>query len=1029
MTAARTSLVEQKRLQWAKEREEIARLMGNRNSYPPDHRAYGNGTRGSFASESIGNGQLLPLQCCANDPHLRHLHLKSSLDDPRRYHSRYASTTSLRSLANSDFSFASLRDLDRCGATIGNNDANRHPAMTMMSGSCCSARSLLDLGHNDDDDRHRHRLSYLPPIYKDELRCQCTYMKQPQQQKQEYEQSQERRMQQSRSSQQQQHRCSRNNARHRSSAASNATSTPVTSDQKKKTSSSQTQATTTRTSGEEDREGETSGYASDNNNYDSLRLQQQQQQQQNQDHVLPRHVNQSSSMSEKTWRNPYCNVDENARPTSRNLPTYRSSGGGEFNRQRWGSVWGQDVSKDPPPPSWLERGLSRLDHNSQVLVITHDSASSPSSDGGQSSTGSSYGSSSSEAGGARSTYLRGQNQPIDAAVLQERETKRQKALELQRAIKRQLEDRERSRMEERENELREQRAEEERLRRQQSLEKQRIEEEKRVQREREAAKLKKSKAMQEVLEAAERQAKEDKQLSRRRKQQQQQQQEEDGPSNDNNNKTSGKSSSSSQSVTDNNKEDRVNVEDKSAADKQTSSGANESSSSSVKTAAVSLDSTRDNGVTKKTEESQQPQPQQQQQVVDLPVSQEVTIVLSGRIDDPELLLRNAPLKLVNLVLNAGNNNNSSPRGSSPRSAIGSTAGLGALLQGLSQAGQVILHAPPLSPRGGGASNCTTPRLLTPSKYRMGHHRRRGGGGGRECGTQTDCEADPSSTDYGIKEEEDEDEEREDRKDARNNTARRELEKSTSTTGNEDSTAAASKSFPSRAKAQKRTSLESRPRWNANRPGTRYRTQSEKDPHYQRRMRLMTRHHRSRRTETSDEGCSSDFYRRSPSPVVASSRRPLRKQQQQQQPQQQHSSGVGNNNTIVKAKLSRNSVLARRSGDNKRRSDDVRRNVADYNNDNENDNVDDDYSMDSLTSLVPLQTDKNGRINIQRLDDVDSSSYNNNTNDRNVWCGGSGGGGGGSDLLSHLTSLRNGLMAKKKEWDLQECPVTPLTELY
>uniref|UniRef100_A0ABD2WMR9 CCDC66 domain-containing protein n=1 Tax=Trichogramma kaykai TaxID=54128 RepID=A0ABD2WMR9_9HYME len=989
MTAARTSLVEQKRLQWAKEREEIARLMGNRNSYPPDNRSYGNGTRGSFSSESIGNGPLLPLRCCSNDPHLRHLQLESSLDDPRRYRSRCASTTSLRSLANSDLSFASLRDLDRCGAMIGNNDANHGPAMTMMSDSCCSARSLLDLGHNDDDDRRRHRLGYLPPIYKDELRCQ--------QQKQEYEQSQERRMQQSRSSQ---HRCSRN-ARHRSSAASNATSTVVTSDQKKKTSS-QTQATT-RTSGEEDREEETSGYASDNNNYDSLRLQQQQQ---IQDHVLPRHVNQSSSMSEKTWRNPYCNADENVRPPSRNLPTYRSSGGGgEFNRQRWGSVWGQDVSKDPPPPSWLERGLSRLDHNSQVLVITHDSASSPSSDGGQSSTGSSYGSSSSEAGGARSTYLRGQNEPIDAAVLQERESKRRKALELQRAIKRQLEDRERSRKQERENELREQRAEEERLRRQQSLEKQRIEEEKRLQREREAAKLKKSKAMQEVLEAAERRAKEDKQLSRRRKQQQ-----EDGPSNDDNNKTSGKSSS--RSVTDNNKEERVDVEDKSAADKQTSSGANESSS--VTSAAVSLDSTRDNGVTKKAEESQQ-----QQQSIDLPVSQEVTIVLSGRIDDPELLLRNAPLKLVNLVLNANSINNNSPRGSSPRSSIGSTAGLGALLQGLSQAGQVILHAPPLSPRAGaagGANNCTTPRLLTPSKYRMAHRRRRGagGGGGRECGTQTDCEADPSSTDYGIKEEEDEDEEREDRKDA-TSAARRELEKSTSTTGNEDSIAAASKSFPSRAKAQKRTSLESRPRWNANRPGTRYRTQSEKDPHYQRRMRLMTR--RSRRIETSDEGCSSDFYRRSPSPVVAS-RRPAREQRRQQQ----HSGGVANNDTIVKAKLSRNSVIARRSGDEPR--SDVRRNAADYN-DNENDNVDDDYSMDSLTSLVPLQTDKNGRINIQRLDDVDSSSYDNNTNDRNVWCGAAG----GSDLLSHLTSLRNGLMAKKKEWDLQECPVTPLTELY
>ena len=70
-------------------------------------------------------------------------------------------------------------------------------------------------------------------------------------------------------------------------------------------------------------------------------------------------------MSEKTWQNPYYN-DENSLPSSRKLTSMRA---GEFNRQRWGSVWGQDVSKDPPPPSWLERGLSRLDHNSQVGIM------------------------------------------------------------------------------------------------------------------------------------------------------------------------------------------------------------------------------------------------------------------------------------------------------------------------------------------------------------------------------------------------------------------------------------------------------------------------------------------------------------------------------------------------------------------------------------------------------------------------------------------------------------------------------------
>lgn len=69
-------------------------------------------------------------------------------------------------------------------------------------------------------------------------------------------------------------------------------------------------------------------------------------------------------MGEKCWHNPYNYVDENSQ---QKLAQQRA---GEFNRQRWGSLWGQqqDSARDPPPPSWLERGLSRLDHNSQVSV-------------------------------------------------------------------------------------------------------------------------------------------------------------------------------------------------------------------------------------------------------------------------------------------------------------------------------------------------------------------------------------------------------------------------------------------------------------------------------------------------------------------------------------------------------------------------------------------------------------------------------------------------------------------------------------
>ena len=103
--------------------------------------------------------------------------------------------------------------------------------------------------------------------------------------------------------------------------------------------------------------------------------------------------------------------------------------------------------------------------------------------------------------------------------------------------------------------------------------------------------------------------------------------------------------------------------------------------------------------------------------MNLPVSQEVTIVLSGRIDDPELL-RNTPLKLVNLVVSP-----TTPRNSTSRNEIG----LSALLNGLNSAGQIIVHTP---------SSRSSPRLLTPSKYRSSS--------GRECATQTDCEGDTST---------------------------------------------------------------------------------------------------------------------------------------------------------------------------------------------------------------------------------------------------------------------------------------------
>lgn len=76
-----------------------------------------------------------------------------------------------------------------------------------------------------------------------------------------------------------------------------------------------------------------------------------------------------------------------------------------------------------------------------------------------------------------------------------------------------------------------------------------------------------------------------------------------------------------------------------------------------------------------------------------------------------------------------------------------------------------------------------------------------------------------------------------------------------------------------------------------------------------------------------------------------------------------------------------------------------------------DNYDADLSMDSLNSIVPLRTDKNGRITIEenRSEQSDKARLNNvhinNTDnkgsrndDSNIWCG--------QEILSKLSTLKN-----------------------
>lgn len=82
-------------------------------------------------------------------------------------------------------------------------------------------------------------------------------------------------------------------------------------------------------------------------------------------------------------------------------------------------------------------------------------------------------------GRACRSFLRGQNVPLEAEILEERQRRREKALQLQTAIRQQLEERERRRRDERERRQREERLEEERVRKEQQEQRRRLEDEQR----------------------------------------------------------------------------------------------------------------------------------------------------------------------------------------------------------------------------------------------------------------------------------------------------------------------------------------------------------------------------------------------------------------------------------------------------------------------------------------------------------------------------------------------------------------------
>ncbi|XP_071638243.1 uncharacterized protein [Temnothorax longispinosus] len=843
----RTSLVEQKRLQWARERdekyffiytEEMARLGVN---------------WGTLKSNSTYNRT--HIRTYSNEVRLSLGEIKDRPSaQPFRTAGHYGSTISLKSLATE---------------SSGNGNSN-------LKCLDYSGGSLINLRDQVETSPVRRRSPSLPPIFNKE---QQQYFCQLEQQQRDF--GVEGSRYQSQKSQKLEHRRHRPNEHRESQKEARHYGSPG-----------------------EEREGETSGYASD-----SVDVPQAGQR------ALPDKAASRMEMTEKTWQNPYCTTPESSLPPSRRLSPGRM---GELNRPRWGSVWGQDAARgDPPPPSWL----SRLGQSSQVLVINHDSASSP-----DSSTTGSTGSDINKV-----SYLRGQNIPVDAQILQERETRRQKALELQTAIKQQLEEKDRQRKEEKERRMREERLEEERIRRERERDRERFEEEQRMIREKEEAKLRKAQAMREVLEAAERLAKEERKNRRKREE-----------TTDEDTDVVTRSCNESNAIA--NVNDKREEQNCSQAQKQSANLTNYPEEKSGPKDAKEADNresetdkdprevcSRMNYADKSEDTTLDLNPRSLQ----VPVSKDVAIVLSGRLEDPEILSR-ANLQLVNLVMTP------SPRRFSENAADYLSLGLNAIMRNTGS---------PRNPRRSSrdtSSVVVENRLLTPSKYRTP--------AGRDFGTQTDVESDVQELREKLQDQSIGDQgTTKDRKDT-TNANRRNVDKSSP--GEE----IPMKALP-RSKSQPRTTIDSRPRWNANRPGTRYRTQSEKDPHYQRRLRL-----RRRQIESSDEGS------RSPSPDRRKS-----------------SNGKSKSRNTVRRKA-------------------------------KPENYDADLSMDSLNSVVPLRIDKDGKINIEeRAEKLRSKNDANHAkrpddDSSNVWCG--------QEILSKLTSLRSGLLMKQIEWDSERCLVSP-----
>lgn len=155
----------------------------------------------------------------------------------------------------------------------------------------------------------------------------------------------------------------------------------------------------------------------------------------------------------------------------------------EGGRAKWGSYLFDSFSKDSGRnsrntngPTWLEKKLNEArDSEEETMSISVQSVSS---------------------------FLRGQNVPLDPMDLAERESKRRKAMDLQNAIKEQLLERENNKKIEKEKQWQQEKLEEERLSKQMEKELQRLELDRQVQNEKLQNERMRQEAMRIALEKA-----------------------------------------------------------------------------------------------------------------------------------------------------------------------------------------------------------------------------------------------------------------------------------------------------------------------------------------------------------------------------------------------------------------------------------------------------------------------------------------------------------------------------------------------